>query len=103
MTETPLQITAQCGPDQWTSGNWADAILCPFLSTMGGMFVLIVGFTVFSALAIYTRSVLLPAVVAIIMVGIMSSYIPALAGQVTLLFITAAACAFLWMFYRAVR
>ena len=102
MTGLLLQTT-QCGPGKWTSGAWADAMLCPYVTAMGPAFVLFVGFAVFSALAIYTRSILMPAVVAIIMVGIMSSYIPALAGRVTLLFIVAAAASLLWLAYRAVR
>lgn len=92
-----------CGTGKWARGDWMQAAICPYQETVGPLFVVFVGFIAFSGLAIYTRSVQVPAVLAILFAGLMANVLPAMAAWLTMRFVVAVAAALLFLLYLRVK
>ncbi len=91
---TIIDLTS-CGANGWTGGKLIEAIACPFAETMGAGFLLLWGFAIFSGLAVYTRSATMPAVVAMLFVGLGANIIPAVGGWAIMRFVIVVAAALL--------
>jgi hypothetical protein len=77
--------------------------LCPFLETLGPAFVVIIGFTVFASLAIFTRTVAIPAVLAVVISTMMADYIPSMGAWLTMRFVVVAAFGVLFLIYMRIK
>ncbi|MFW5918080.1 MAG: hypothetical protein ACOCR0_01225 [Haloferacaceae archaeon] len=71
------QVLAQCGVDQWLEGDFVEAVACPFVDAGGE---LLLGLLLFAglglAIAVYTESVTVPAVLMLLLGGLIISFIP---------------------------
>lgn len=93
-----------CTPEQYAGGGAFEGTLCVFTQTVGGpLFVLFVGVLTFGMLAAFSRTVGLPAVVSVVVMGAMSSFIPSLGLRINLLVVIAVGTALLYLAYRAIE
>jgi hypothetical protein len=78
----------------WLDFQFFDAALAPFMG-FAALFVGLVALMIGGGLAIYSRSMVLPAVVAILLLGAFANYIPGLVARSGFLFIVGVAAAVL--------
>jgi hypothetical protein len=62
--------------DDLLAGRWLDAVLAPFLGSMGPLFVGIIGAAIVGAIYIDTDSIALPTVVAMLGGGLVVRFLP---------------------------
>lgn len=92
-----------CTPDQYATSGAVEGTLCVFTQTAGGaIFVLFFGVLTFAMLAAYSRTVGLPAVVSVLVMGAMGQFLPSLGIRINLLVLIAVATAMLYLAYRAI-
>lgn len=87
-------LAIDLGPyfEDWVNGNYADAALGPFMP-FAALFVVLIAFTISGGLAIYSRTLALPAIVGALFLGFASGYIPGLVarlGYLAFIFVAAA-------------
>ena len=80
--------------DGWLNGNFFDAALAPFMG-FAALFVVLISLMIAGGLAIYSRSMLLPGVVSILLLGAFANYIPGLVARAGFLFVVGVAAAIL--------
>ncbi|KZN25606.1 hypothetical protein A4G99_03810 [Haladaptatus sp. R4] len=92
-----------CDASNFTSGSWMQGVICPFQQTLGPVFVIFVGVTVFAGLAIYTRSMTIPAIVSILLVGMLAPVLPVLGAWLLMRYVVIVAAVLLFLLYLAVK
>ncbi|WP_435359284.1 hypothetical protein [Haloarchaeobius sp. DFWS5] len=92
-----------CGHDAWLAGDFIGGTVCPFTEAMGATWLILMAFGMFSMLAVYTRQVTLPAVVTVIVAGMVSSYLPALGARLSMQLAVAVSGTLLFLLYMRVR
>jgi hypothetical protein len=87
--------------DPWLNGNFEAAALGPYMS-FAALFVGLVAFFIVGGIAVYSRTVVLPAVVAIILLGASAAYLPGLVARSGFLFVSVVAGVLLLLVVRVV-
>lgn len=82
-----MSVIAQTARDSFFNGDWLDAVLDVFLGSMGALWVAIICFGILGALYIDADDLVLPAVVAMILGGLVVEYAPPQVSQVGVLII----------------
>lgn len=94
-----LGIT-QCGHENWVEAQYVDAIMCPFEATLGPAAIILFGFAVFAGLAVYSRTATMPAVIAVLFVGIgIESRMPSTGSWVIMRYVIIVAAVLLCVVY----
>lgn len=92
-----------CTHENFTGLSVWRGLLCPFAETSGlALLVLFLGLCIFAGVAIYQRQVVPAAVLAILLIGLASNYIPVLAGKVGILLIIGAATGAVFLLYQVI-
>jgi len=105
MKATTLHVVAQIGSneylDPWLNGNFEAAALGPFMG-FATLFVALVSLMIVGGVAVYSRSVVLPAVISVILLGAAATYLPGLVARTGFLFVTVVAAVLLLLVVRVI-
>jgi hypothetical protein len=91
LLHTIAQATNSSDPgryrDLWSSGDWFDAVVMPFLDLLGAVFPLVAGVSIAGILFVYSGSPALPIVTLIIIGGSLIPFLPPEAQSAALILI----------------